>query len=104
MPVVEAWKLDSAPTMVRMSPWQLLLVAVIGFLGSFYGVVSGGGGLIIIPGLIVAGLSAPSAVASSRVGILGLSITGALRYRQAGLLRARASIPLLLVVATGSAI
>ena len=87
-----------------MSPLQLLLVAAIGFLGSFYGVVSGGGGLIIIPGLILAGLSAPSAVASSRLGILGLSLTGAFRYRQAGLLRARASLPLLAVTATGSAV
>ena len=87
-----------------MSFIQLALVGVIGFLGSFYGVVSGGGGLIIIPGLIFVGVPAPSAVASSRVGILGLSITGAWRYRQAGLLRARASVPLLLVVALGSAI
>ena len=90
--------------MPAMSPLQLALIAAIGFLGSFYGVVSGGGGLIIIPGLIFAGLSAPSAVASSRVGILGLSITGAWRYRRAGLLRARASVPLLIIVAGGSAI
>ena len=87
-----------------MSLLQLVLVAAIGFLGSFYGVVSGGGGLIIIPGLIFVGLSAPSAVASSRLGILGLSLTGAFRYRQAGLLRARASLPLLVVVAVGSAL
>ena len=87
-----------------MSLLQLALVGVIGFLGSFYGVVSGGGGLIIIPGLIFVGVPAPSAVASSRVGILGLSITGAWRYRQAGLLRARASVPLLVVVSLGSAV
>jgi uncharacterized protein len=87
-----------------VTPLQLLLIAAIGFLGSFYGVVSGGGGLIIIPGLIVVGLSAPSAVASSRFGVLGLSITGAWRYRQAGLLRARAGLPLLWVVAPGSAL
>jgi uncharacterized membrane protein YfcA len=90
--------------MAAMSLGQLTLVAVIGFFGSFYGVVSGGGGLIIIPGLIFVGVPAPSAVASSRVGILGLSITGAYRYRRAGLLRARASVPLLVVVACGSAI
>src|SRR5688572_12596016 len=85
-----------------MSPLQLLMIAAIGFAGSFYGVVSGGGGLIIIPGLILAGLSAPSAVASSRLGMFGLSITGAFRFRQAGLLRARASVPLLLTVAVGA--
>jgi uncharacterized protein len=87
-----------------MSPLQLALIALIGFLGSFYGVVSGGGGLIIIPGLILTGMSAQGAVAASRFGILGLSITGAWRYRRAGLLRARASVPLLIVVAIGSAI
>jgi uncharacterized membrane protein YfcA len=80
------------------------MIAAIGFLGSFYGVVSGGGGLIIIPGLILAGLSAPSAVASSRVGMFGLSISGAYRFRRAGLLRARASVPLLVVVALGATI
>jgi uncharacterized protein len=87
-----------------MSPLQLLLIAAIGFLGSFYGVVSGGGGLIIIPRLILAGLSAPSAVASSRLGMLGLSLTGAWRYREAGLLRARSNLPLIWVVAPGSAL
>lgn len=85
-----------------MSPWQLLLVAVIGFLGSFYGVVSGGGGLIIIPGLIFVGLSAPVAVASSRLGILGLSLTGAYRFRKAGLVRGRASLGLMAVVSAGA--
>ncbi|MGD9889966.1 MAG: sulfite exporter TauE/SafE family protein [Dehalococcoidia bacterium] len=87
-----------------MSPLQLMLIAAIGFLGSFYGVVSGGGGLIIIPGLILAGLPAPTAVASSRLGMFGLSISGAYRFRRAGLLRARASVPLLLVVAGGATI
>jgi uncharacterized protein len=87
-----------------MSPLQLVMIAAIGFLGSFYGVVSGGGGLIIIPGLILAGLPAPSAVASSRLGVLGLSLSGAYRFRRAGLLRARASMLLLLIMATGSAI
>jgi uncharacterized membrane protein YfcA len=87
-----------------MSPLHLLLIALIGFLGSFYGVVSGGGGLIIIPGLILTGLSAPQAVAASRLGILGLSITGAWRYRRAGLLRARASVPMLIWAAAGSGI
>jgi uncharacterized membrane protein YfcA len=81
-----------------------MLIAAIGFLGSFYGVVSGGGGLIIIPGLILAGLPAPAAVASSRLGMFGLSISGAYRFRRAGLLRARASVPLLLVVAFGATI
>src|SRR5215211_5725441 len=87
-----------------MSLLQLVMIAAIGFLGSFYGVVSGGGGLIIIPGLILAGLSAPAAVASSRVGMFGLSITGAYRFRRAGLLRARASVPLQVVVALGATI
>lgn len=87
-----------------MTYLQLAMIAAIGFVGSFYGVVSGGGGLIIIPGLILTGLSAPSAVASSRLGMFGLSISGAYRFRRAGLLRARASLPLLVVVAFGATI
>jgi len=87
-----------------MSPLQLLLVGVIGFLGSFYGVVSGGGGLLIIPGLIFVGVPAPSAVASSRLGILGLSMSGAFRYHRAGLVKPRESMPMVVIVGAGSAI
>lgn len=85
-----------------MSTGQLLLVALIGFTGSFYGVVSGGGGLLIIPGLIIIGMPGPVAVSSSRAGVLSLSLAGAFRYRRAGLVDARAGLPLMAVVTAGS--
>lgn len=88
----------------RMAPAQLVLVAVVGFTASFYGVVSGGGGLLVIPGLIVAGMPSPVAVASSRLGMLGLSLSGAYRYRRAGLIHATSSLPLMAVVTAGSAV
>jgi uncharacterized membrane protein YfcA len=85
-----------------MSPLQLVLVAAVGFAGSFYGVVSGGGGLLIIPGLVIAGMPAPAAVASSRLGVLALSIAGAYRFRRAGLVQAGASLPLMATVTGGA--
>lgn len=85
-----------------MDAGQLALVAAIGFAGSFYGVVSGGGGLLIIPGLIVVGMPAPAAVACSRLGVLSLSISGVWRFRREGLVRGRADLPMMLVVTTGS--
>lgn len=86
-----------------MSLLQLALIAVIGFLGSFYGVVSGGGGLIIIPGLIFVGLPGPAAVAAVRCGELGLSLTGALRFRRAGLIQVRPNRTLIAVAVAGAA-
>lgn len=87
-----------------MSGWELVLVAAVGFAGSFYGVTSGGGGLLIIPGLILLGMPGPMAVASSRVGQLTLSLAGVARFRQAGLVRGRTDLPLLVVVTAGSAL
>ncbi|MFN8557128.1 MAG: sulfite exporter TauE/SafE family protein [Dehalococcoidia bacterium] len=85
-----------------MSFQQLALIAAVGFAGSFYGVVSGGGGLLVIPGLIFVGMPAPAAVAASRLGILGLSVAGATRFRQAGLVHPAAGWRLLIVTAAGS--
>lgn len=87
-----------------MSLWQMLMIALVGFTASFYGVVSGGGGLLTIPGLVLVGLSAPSAVASSRVGLLSVSISGAARYRQAGLIDVRMGLPLMLIVTSGATV
>ncbi len=90
--------------LAQMSATQLALVAVVGFAGSFYGVVSGGGGLLIIPGLIVVGMPAPAAVACSRLGVLSLSISGVWRFRREGLVRGRADLPMMAVVTAGSVI
>ena len=88
----------------RMSGWELALVAAVGFAGSFYGVTSGGGGLLIIPGLILLGMPGPMAVATSRVGQLTLSVAGVARFRRAGLVRGRTDVPLMAVVTAGSAL
>lgn len=86
-----------------MSPAQIALVVLIGFISSFYGVVSGGGGLITIPGLILIGMPAPQAVASSRIGVLAVGLGGALRFRRAGLID-YARLPSLLVPLLGGAV
>jgi uncharacterized membrane protein YfcA len=87
-----------------MSPLQLALVGAVGFGASFYGVVSGGGGLLTIPGLIIAGMPGPAAVATSRLGSFGLSLTGAYRFRRAGMIQATSGLPLMAVVTTGAAV
>lgn len=87
-----------------MSLQQLAFMAAIGFGSSFFAVVSGGGGLLTIPGLIFLGIPGPVAVASTRLGMLGLSLSGAYRFRKAGLIDAAGNTKLLLVVAGGSAL
>jgi uncharacterized protein len=87
-----------------MSPQQLALIGAVGFGASFYGVVSGGGGLLVIPGLIIAGMPGPAAVASSRLGMLGVSLSGAYRFRRAGLLDVPLGLPLMAICTAGSAV
>lgn len=85
-----------------MTPTQLVLIGLVGFAASFYGVVSGGGGLLVIPGLIIAGMSGPAAVASSRFGQLAVSCSGLYRFRRAGLLQPDTGWPLMVLLTAGS--
>jgi uncharacterized membrane protein YfcA len=87
-----------------MSPEHLALIGAVGFGASFYGVVSGGGGLLVIPGLIIAGMPGPAAVASSRLGMLGVSLSGAYRFRQAGLINVPLGVPLMAICTAGAVV
>ena len=86
-----------------MSLAQLALVALIAFVASFYSVVGGGGGILLIPGLMVVGLPGPTAVATSRLGALGLGLAGTVRFQQAGMFPGRSAWPILATTSAGAA-
>ncbi|BAZ00468.1 hypothetical protein NIES37_44600 [Tolypothrix tenuis PCC 7101] len=60
-----------------------LLIALLGSTASFFGALVGGSGLVILPGLISLGFSAPESVALLEVGALGMMLTSALQFHRA---------------------
>lgn len=56
-----------------MEPLSLIVIFIIGFIAAFVGTNVGGGGLIIIPLLVFLGMPPKIAIATMRVGTLGLT-------------------------------
>ena len=61
---------------------NLLLIAVTGFAASFYGAITGGGGLLTFPILIFLGISPQTAIACNRMGTLGFFIASLYKYQK----------------------
>lgn len=61
-----------------------LLVFVVGFVSAGYGVSAGGGALLTVPFLTFMGLNPVHAVATSKLGSLGLSISGLWSFSRQG--------------------
>jgi uncharacterized protein len=66
------------------NPVLALVVLVAGILAGFVNVVAGGGSLLSVPALILAGLDATLANGTSRVAIAAQNITAVTRYWRAG--------------------
>ena len=64
----------------------LLIVFVVGIIGSSYGTLVGGTSLITIPLLIFLGLPPHTAIGTDRLGITGLAITGWYKFHEKGLI------------------
>ena len=56
----------------------------IGLASATIGAIAAGGGLISIPGMIFLGLSPASAIATTRLNVLGGGLLAVYRYRKAG--------------------
>src|SRR3989338_7137906 len=59
---------------------NILIIAVVFFIASFFGSLAGGGGLITIPTLIFMGLSPHAALGTGKIGGFGNTSGGALGY------------------------
>src|SRR5687767_5586466 len=89
------------------APWLMAIVIAAGLAGGFANVVAGGGSLVTVPALIVAGVPESVANGTSRLGIVLQNIVAVLRFRSAGLLPpglSRLLLPTLLGAAVGSAL
>ncbi|MBN1105419.1 MAG: sulfite exporter TauE/SafE family protein [Deltaproteobacteria bacterium] len=67
-----------------MGTWNLLIIFVVGAVAGFFGSLTGGGGLITVPALILAGLPPHIAVATNRLGSVGLFSTSWYKFHQKG--------------------
>ncbi|TET10007.1 sulfite exporter TauE/SafE family protein [Candidatus Aerophobetes bacterium] len=81
---------------------NLIIVTSAGLLSGFYGTISGGGPLLIIPLLIFMGFPAQVAIATSRLGSLGIPVTGLYRYAKGGKVLYKLGLPLAFFATIGS--
>jgi uncharacterized membrane protein YfcA len=83
---------------------MLTLVAVFagGVVASALAAIGGGVGIISLPLLMVAGLSPQAAVAVSRVGLLGLTISGTYKFAREGKILWHYVLPLSVISIVGS--
>ena len=72
-----------------MDVLKLLTIFLVGLGSSFIGTLVGGSSLINIPVLILLGLSPHSAIATDRMGITGIGISGLYKFHQKGLVNYR---------------
>ncbi|MEO0322514.1 MAG: sulfite exporter TauE/SafE family protein [Myxococcota bacterium] len=75
-------------------PLELLAIVVTGFVAGFVNTVAGGGSLLTLPALMLAGLPADVANGTNRVGVVLQSASGLVGFRRAGRL-SLASLPAL---------
>ena len=71
----------------------LLLLALAGFLGGFIDSIAGGGGLITVPALLLAGLTPVEAIGTNKAQSVFGSATASYAYIRAGLVDWRSQLP-----------
>lgn len=89
-----------------MEPWEVAAIAGAGLGGGFVNTLAGGGSMIMVPALMVAGLPADVANGTSRVPILAQCATASTSFAVAGRLERRATLdvaPLTIVGALAGA-
>ncbi|MEI6499257.1 MAG: sulfite exporter TauE/SafE family protein, partial [bacterium] len=82
----------------------LLIVFIGGIIASTFAAIGGGVGLLSLPLLMLAGLPPQVAVATSRVGLLGLTISGAYKFAKEGKILWQYVLPLSIISVIGSVI
>jgi len=67
-----------------VTPLELLLVGAAGLAGGFVNTLAGGGSMLMVPALMIAGVPAAVANGTSRVPIFAQCLTSAATFRRAG--------------------
>ncbi len=81
---------------------NLIIIALLGILTSFFTTLSGGAALIYIPALIFFGLPPSVAIATNRFSSLGATITSLYKFIKAGKVIYKIALPLVIFATIGS--
>ncbi len=85
--------------------WDLIgILATIAFLAGFFDAIAGGGGLITLPALFLAGIEPISAMATNKFQATSASISATVTFARKGLIEWRKSVFLILFSALGGVI
>jgi len=87
-----------------MTASLFLAIFCIGFTGSFIGAVTGGSGLIVIPGLIFCGFSPQAAIATDQLGLIAENLAAWRALHQAKKIDYRLALRLSILAGSGSAV
>jgi uncharacterized protein len=85
-----------------MTLWEAALLVLGGTAAGIINAMAGGGSILTVPLLVLAGVSGNDANGSNRVGILGSNITAVWSFHQQGVKAYREAVPILLPVVIGS--
>lgn len=86
-----------------MDPWQIVVLCVVGVAGNFFGVVTGGSGILATLTMYAFGVPLPNAVANSRFSGIGTDSAAIPVFHMAGRINYRLAIPLTGVALIASA-
>ncbi|EQB99110.1 TSUP family transporter [Photorhabdus temperata] len=82
--------------------WDLIgILATIAFLAGFFDAIAGGGGLITLPALFLAGIEPISAMATNKFQATSASISATVTFARKGLIEWRKSVFLIFFSALG---
>jgi uncharacterized protein len=87
-----------------MTLWEAALLVLGGTAAGIVNAMAGGGSILTVPLLVLAGVSGNDANGSNRVGILVSNFTAAWSFHQQGVKAYREAVPILLPVVIGSLI
>lgn len=85
-----------------MTVWEALLLLGGGGIAGLINAMAGGGSIVTVPLLVLAGVPGNDANGSNRVGILTSTITTVLSFHRQGVTAYRAVVPILLPVISGA--
>lgn len=84
--------------------WEAVLLVVGGFAAGFVNANAGGGSVLTVPLLVLAGVPGNDANASNRVGVLTSSVAMTTAFRRLGVRGLRRALPILVPIVVGSLI
>ena len=82
--------------------FELLLIFLAGLAGGAFGTLVGGGNMIVMPLLLSLGFPVIETIAISRVGVLGLTISGYYKFRKKGLVNHKIAFFIMIFAVIGS--